>query len=109
MFLPWAELPGSKERKEARIEGLEPLCAQKKIHWQARHHELVTELLRYPRGAYRDAADALAYQPELAFRGSVPKAEPDPKDPFVSVQRSFTRLGIPSTAGGRVKNFWRDA
>jgi len=68
-YPPWVPLKDSKVSKDLRIAGLEPLARMKRIHWQDKHYALIEEFCSYPRGKYKDAIDAMAYQIELAIRG----------------------------------------
>jgi len=68
-YPPWVELNEDLRSKDLRIKGLEPLCRSRRFHWQAKHQAIIDEFIRFPAGTYRDALDAMAYQPELASRG----------------------------------------
>lgn len=56
--------------KEARIRGLQPLIEQGLIEFRKDMHDLVDELLSFPRGKYDDLIDALSYIPEKLIPSS---------------------------------------
>ncbi len=56
---------GGNTRKAARIMGLQPLVYSGTLKFQMWMKELVSEMIAYPLGAYKDAVDALSMQPEL--------------------------------------------
>jgi hypothetical protein len=70
----------------------------------------VLQFTRHPRGKYRDRIDAVAYQLDLAFRGSpAPTARAFPASPEEMARTSFERLGQGWNPSRRVKDFYRDA
>ena len=60
----------SRVSKEARIEGLIPLYAAKKVFHRDTNSELCWQLRRYPKYAHDDGADALSHQLQLVGTGS---------------------------------------
>jgi hypothetical protein len=109
-YVPWMELRDDNRMKDARVDGFEPICAARKFHWQRRHSEVVLQFTRHPRGKYRDRIDAVAYQLDLAFRGSpAPTARAFPASPEEMARTSFERLGQGWNPSRRVKDFYRDA
>lgn len=69
MFPPWEPLKPSRRAKELRIYGLEPLFKNHRIRLRRQMTAIEDEAIRFPRGKYRDALDALAYQLDLALPG----------------------------------------
>lgn len=101
-YPPFEPLKESGRSKEERVYAMEPLCAQRRFHWQRKHEALVKELMRFPHGKYRDAADAFAYQKDIAFPGrgmpdAIPQHDtPDGKrlDILKAHQKKLATLGI---------------
>ncbi len=109
-YVPWFDLKDSKRRKEQRVEWFEPVCRQQKFHWQTKHHAIIHDFSRYPRGAIRDRIDCVAYQLDIAFRGSTPPPPVDPLDPINQVTEAFRTLGVElPLKTGRVQDFYEDA
>lgn len=69
VYPPFVECKDGGRSKDMRILGLEPICRSGRFHWQKQHEAIIQEFLRFPRGTYRDAIDALAYHLDLAYRG----------------------------------------
>lgn len=103
---PWIGLKPNRRSKELRISGLEPLFRARRV-WLRNdavqsHTAIEEEALRFPRGRWRDALDALAYQIDIAFHGSEP-ATPAPEPETQAFNAAFSeevhrhrleRLGI---------------
>lgn len=83
---PWVELKPNRRAKELRISGLEPIFRAGRMQLQKEppfgepHTAIESEAVRFPRGKYKDALDALAYQNDLAFPGSKPKTQTETVD-----------------------------
>gem|GEM_PF-4907047 len=109
-YIPWKALKPSHRAKEYRIERLEPLARMGRIHVQRQHQFVLEEFLRYPRGRTRDVIDALAYQPEIAYRGKKPKPKDRAPTDAEIAKRAFEanlrRLGITSSGGKRGVRDW---
>lgn len=58
--------------KERRIRGLQPRYAIGSVYHRSWQTELEEEMLRFPKSPHEDILDALAYQPQIAFRASDP-------------------------------------
>ncbi len=56
------ELKTGGRSKPARVHGLQPIFANRRIHLKPWMTELRQEIVAYPRGAHDDIIDALAYQ-----------------------------------------------
>jgi hypothetical protein len=119
MWPPFIELKHSKRKKELRIAGLEPLARTGRIKLQEQHSAFEEEALRFPRGRYKDALDASAYQLDLAFSGRLPVADPPPEgsqeflDAMVQEvqEKRLARLKIGTYAGadrGEFSDWYND-
>lgn len=69
VFPTWDPLKPNRRAKELRIYGLEPLFKNRRIRLRRTMTAIEDEAIRFPRGKYRDALDALAYQLDLALPG----------------------------------------
>ena len=69
-FLPIKELKHGGKKKEARIQGLEPLYNSRSVkHIEGLCQPLEDQLLRFPHLMHDDVLDALAYQLDLVSIG----------------------------------------
>ncbi len=90
-YPPFTELPEKMRDKDSRILGFEPICRQRRFRWQKKHEIIIDEFKRFPRGTYRDAIDALAYQLDLGFRGEGLDPTDLPKSPAVAEQEAYEK------------------
>ena len=76
LFIPGIEKGikgyGNKKKKDRLFEGLQPMFKQGAVHLKKNHHELIGELLDFPKGSHDDCIDAFWLSTQFA-RGN-PKA-----------------------------------
>ena len=76
LFLPGIEQGikgyGNQKKKDRLFEGLQPLFRAGAVHMKKQHHELIGELLDFPKGSHDDTIDAFWLSTQFA-RGN-PKA-----------------------------------
>lgn len=109
VWINWFEIKDSGRSKPLRILGLNPIVSKKRLFLRPEHSFIEDEALRYPRGQYQDALDALAYQIDMAYNPAVsrPKAKESPA--YRPVQRNeitemFERRFRALHGGQSVKN-----
>jgi predicted phage terminase large subunit-like protein len=69
LFIPGLEIKENpRTSKSYRLESLQPLFANKKVHMQKTMQPLVDELLLYPRGKHDDLLDGFFYANKNAYK-----------------------------------------
>jgi hypothetical protein len=77
---PWMPLTPMKiknREKDSRIMAIASLTKYKKLFMRRDMHDLIEQLIRFPRYSRRDLADALAYSLDIYPVTSMPKTNPE--------------------------------
>ncbi len=83
IYIPIVELKtDTTKSKEARILGLQPYFFRGQVLLKSDMFELEEEILRFPRGKYKDLIDSLAYHLDLLLPGSKRELPPPPAGSF---------------------------
>lgn len=88
VWINWMPLKDGGRSKDYRIKGLHPIISEKRLFLRREHAHLEDEALRYPRGTYRDALDALAYQIDIAYNPAVHHKEKPETPAYVEPGRN---------------------
>lgn len=108
IFPRWEPLKPNRRAKELRILGLEPLLRNKRLRFRKAHTAFEDEALRFPKGKYRDALDALAYQLDIALPGAdesgqVAQERFKRDNPYQEIfDKRLARLGIGGYVSGGI-------
>ncbi len=85
MFIPGLEIKENpRTSKSYRLESLQPLFANKKVHIQSNMGAFIDELTLYPRGKHDDLLDGFFYANKNCYKPTHDSIEKEEKTPWYS-------------------------